>query len=80
MDVAWVEGDEVTDQVKRMIGEGEKFQSLMTGKDLSEWGLEPLCAQVYLGGLGIAKALEKGAQIVICGRVADAAPIIGAAA
>lgn len=80
MDVAWVEGDEVTEQVKRMMGEGEKFESLMHGKDLKEWGLEPLCAQAYLGGLGIAKAFEKGAQIVICGRVADAAPIIGAAA
>lgn len=33
-----------------------------------------------LGGLGIAKALEEGADIVICGRVSDASPIIGAAA
>jgi hypothetical protein len=29
---------------------------------------------------GIAKALEAGADIVICGRVSDASPIIGAAA
>lgn len=29
--------------------------------------------------MGIAKAFEKGADIVICGRVSDASPVIGAA-
>lgn len=33
-----------------------------------------------MGGLGIAAAFKAGADIVICGRVADAAPAIGAAA
>src|SRR6266542_4682045 len=32
MDVAWVEGDEVTEQVMRMKGQGEKFESLMDGR------------------------------------------------
>ncbi|KAH8911392.1 DUF1446-domain-containing protein [Coniochaeta sp. PMI_546] len=78
--VAWVEGDDVTDQVNRLIGAGERFESLMHGKTLEEWGLEPVCAQAYLGGLGIAEALRRGADVVICGRVADAAPVIGVAA
>lgn len=37
------------------------------------------CSRCYLGGLGIAEAFKSGADIVICGRVADASPTIGAA-
>ncbi|KAL7780409.1 hypothetical protein CFE70_010432 [Pyrenophora teres f. teres 0-1] len=78
--VAWIEGDDVTGQVNSLIKKGEKFESLMHGKSLEEWGMEPVCAQAYLGGLCIAEALREGADIVIAGRVADAAPVIGAAA
>lgn len=78
--IAWIEGDDVTNQVNRLIKEGEQFESLMHGKKLEEWGMEPICAQAYLGGLGIAEALRQGADIIICGRVADAAPVIGVAA
>lgn len=80
MKVAWVEGDDVTDAVAKLTANGEQFESLMHGKKLEEWGFEPVCAQAYLGGLGIAEAFRQGADIVICGRVADAAPAIGAAA
>lgn len=66
--VAWVEGDDVTQPFKGMIREGHVFKSLTDGKPLDEWGYEPICAQAYLGSLGIAEALRKGADIVICGR------------
>ena len=39
-----------------------------------------LFAQCYLGAMGIAKAFSEGADIVLCGRVADASPCVGAAA
>jgi hypothetical protein len=79
--VAWVAGDEVTDTVKRLHndGKGEDFVGLMTGKPLREWGNDIVCAQCYLGGAGVAEALRQGADIVICGRVADAATTVGAA-
>lgn len=80
LNVAWIEGDDVTGQVRGLIKKGERFESLMHGKGLEEWGLEPVCAQAYLGGLCIAEALRGGADVVIAGRVADAAPVIGAAA
>ncbi|KXJ85752.1 hypothetical protein Micbo1qcDRAFT_102987, partial [Microdochium bolleyi] len=78
--IAWVEGDDATGAVKALLEQGEEFRSLMHGRSVDEWGLDPVCAQCYLGGLGIARALAEGADIVICGRVSDASPIIGAAA
>jgi acyclic terpene utilization AtuA family protein len=37
-------------------------------------------ASAYLGGWGIAAALDRGADVVVCGRVADAALVMGPAA
>lgn len=68
MKVAWVEGDDVTSQFKEMTKAGHVFKSVTDGKTLEEWGHEPICAQAYLGSLGITEALRKGADIVICGR------------
>ncbi|KAH8176643.1 acyclic terpene utilization family protein atuA domain-containing protein [Sarocladium implicatum] len=78
--VAWVEGDDVTGPFKRMVAEGHVFESSTNSITLSEWGHEPICAQAYLGSFGITEALRQGADIVICGRVSDAAPTIGLAA
>jgi hypothetical protein len=78
--VAWVEGDDVTEAFLSLAAQGEKFLSLIDGKNLADWGFEPISAQCYLGSLGIAEALRQGADIVICGRVSDAAPTVGVAA
>jgi hypothetical protein len=74
--VAWIEGDDVTEQFKAMVANGVEFKNVSTGGSFAEWGFKPLAAQAYLGSLGIAKALEKGADIVIAGRVSDAAPTV----
>lgn len=78
--IAWVEGDDVTEAFKSARSKGEKFKSLTDGRSLDEWGFEPIAAQCYLGSFGIAEALRNGADIVLCGRVADAAPAMGVAA
>ncbi|KAH9885725.1 hypothetical protein F4778DRAFT_760318 [Xylariomycetidae sp. FL2044] len=80
LQVAWVEGDLVMDQIQTLRKDGMKFKHISTGEMLDEWDYEPIFAQCYLGGMGIAEAFRAGADIVICGRVADAAPIVGAAA
>lgn len=53
--------------------------NLPQNKAIQEWGYEPICAQCYLGGTGIAACFEGGADIVLCGRVADASVTVGAA-
>src|SRR5207245_1115013 len=48
-----------------------------TGEGLAEAGVTPLTAHAYLGGLPIAKALAAGADVVVTGRVTDAALVVG---
>ncbi|EXJ92318.1 hypothetical protein A1O3_00868 [Capronia epimyces CBS 606.96] len=78
--VAWISGDEVLPAINAALQAGTSpFKNIYTGEVLAGWQFKPIYAQAYLGGLGIAEALSQGAQIVICGRVADASPVIGAA-
>lgn len=58
---------------------GDPFFNLPANKPIQEWGFEPVCAQCYLGGTGIAECFKAGADIVLCGRVADASVTVGAA-
>lgn len=78
---AWMEGEAVNEEVKAYLP-SQDFSNLCTDQKLRDWELKDdiIAAQAYLGGLGIAKAFEEGADIVICGRVSDASPVIGAAA
>ena len=82
--VAWITGDEVLEQVTAALdsGSASSFIHLSTHQSLDKWTElhKPVYAQAYLGCFGIVKALELGADIVICGRVADASPVIGLAA
>jgi hypothetical protein len=78
--LAWISGDEVLPAVRSSLKSGDSnFKNIYTGETLSSWNFDPIYAQAYLGGLGIAEAFSQGAQIVICGRVSDASPVIGAA-
>lgn len=47
---------------------------------LADWPFEPTCGSAYIGCWGIVEALQRGAQIVLCGRCTDASPVMGAAA
>ncbi|KAJ6544089.1 hypothetical protein B0H19DRAFT_1034439 [Mycena capillaripes] len=79
--VAYISGDEVLPMIlERSKSDPQAFPNVYTGESLSSWPFKLIYAQAYLGGLGIATALQKGADIVICGRVSDASLVIGAAA
>ncbi|KAG7130839.1 hypothetical protein HYQ45_010431 [Verticillium longisporum] len=77
--VGVVNGDDVTDAVLDLFQKGETFPNLPANKPIQEWGFDPVCAQCYLGGTGIAECFRNGADIVLCGWVADASVTVGAA-
>jgi Acyclic terpene utilisation family protein AtuA len=78
--VAHVEGDDLTERVPELLAAGHDLAHLDTGAPFSSWGRQPLTANAYLGGFGIAAALEAGADVVVTGRVADASLVSGVAA
>lgn len=83
--VAYVSGDNITTLVRSSLKDKgklpESFED-MSGKNHEEAKFtadEVLACTAYIGARAIVKGLENGADIIICGRVADASPIIGAA-
>src|SRR5215470_2601489 len=75
--VAHVEGDDLLDRVPDLIQAGHPLANADTGQSLAEAGITPLTAHAYLGGLPIAQALSAGADVVVTGRVTDAALAVG---
>ena len=78
--VSHVDGDDVFGRLDALQQAGHPLAHLTNGEPLTSWPHQPLTANAYLGGFGIARALDNGADIVITGRVTDAALVVGAAA
>jgi acyclic terpene utilization AtuA family protein len=78
--VAHLEGDDILPKLDALQAQGERLTHLDQGRALRELGAPVLSANAYLGGWGIVAALERGADLVICPRVTDAALTLGPAA
>ena len=78
--LAVVEGDDILDRIPELQQAGVPFTHLDSGVALADAGVKPATANAYLGGWGIATALAGGADVVVCGRVTDAALTVGPAA
>jgi Acyclic terpene utilisation family protein AtuA len=76
--IAYLEGDDLMPRMAELRAAGAEFANLDTGEPLGERPV--VTANAYLGGWGIAGALAGGADIVITGRVTDAALVVGPAA
>jgi hypothetical protein len=68
LNVAHVEGDDLLPRRDALASAGVELPD------------STVTANAYLGGWGIATALDAGAQVVVTGRVTDAALVIGSAA
>src|ERR671918_1796979 len=76
--IAYVEGDDLMPYLDDLRAKGHRFDNLDTGEALGDRQI--LTANAYVGGWGIVEALDRGADIVITGRVTDAAVVVGPAA
>ncbi|HUP58771.1 MAG TPA: acyclic terpene utilization AtuA family protein [Bdellovibrionota bacterium] len=70
-----VRGDDLMPRMSEL--SGVKFSHFETGAAAPDGGPRLLSANAYLGAFPIAEALERGAEIVITGRVNDAALALG---
>jgi hypothetical protein len=77
--IAAITGDDLLPSLPDWQKAGEPFAHLETGLPLKQGNAWPVSANAYLGGWGIAEALRRGADIVVTGRVADAALVLGTA-
>ncbi len=75
--VAVVTGDDIMGRIDELLAAGVDFANLDTGEPLSAVRERLTQANVYTGCQGIVEALERGADIVICGRVTDIALYLG---
>ena len=78
--IAYIEGDNLMPRLAELQKGGVALKHLDKNLTLAESGMPPVSANAYLGCWGIVEALNKGADIVITGRVADASVVMGPAA
>ncbi len=69
--VAVVDGDDILPNLDEIISQGHELKNMETGAPITEVKDDLLSANVYFGCRPIVEALQKGADIVITGRVTD---------
>ncbi len=77
--IAYVDGDDLLPRLEELVADGVDLAHFDNGSpvgDVSRF----ITANAYLGCWGIVEALNQGADIVITGRVTDAAVVCGPAA
>jgi hypothetical protein len=79
--IATIHGDDLRTRLPELLRAGHLLTNLESGQPMTEAVLATvLTSNAYLGAWGIAKALDEGADIVLCPRVTDASLVVGAAA
>jgi hypothetical protein len=71
INVAVVDGDNILDDLDELISNGHQLNNMETGAPIKSVKDELLSANVYFGSRPIVEALNKGADIIVTGRVTD---------
>lgn len=78
--VAYIDGDDLIPRLDELNKDGELLKNIEKDIPLADYEKKPVTANAYFGAWGIKEALDKGADVVVCPRVTDAAVVIGPAA
>jgi hypothetical protein len=78
--IAVVTGDNIAAEVPQLSESGEALVNLDTAEPFTAHDWQVLTANAYLGSAGVRAALAAGADVVITGRITDAALVVGPAA
>ena len=75
--IALVEGDDILPRLDDLLARGHELRDMDTGRPLSDIRDRVLSANAYLGMAPVVEALDRGAQVVITGRVTDTGLTLG---
>jgi len=75
--IALVTGDDLLERLDPLMTEGESFANMDTGRPLSDVRDRVRSANAYLGMMPVVEALDRGANVVITGRVTDTGLTLG---
>ena len=70
-------GDDLLGRLDGLMARGHTFENLDTGRSLRDVRDRVLSANAYLGAAPVVEALQRGAQVVITGRVTDTGLTLG---
>jgi hypothetical protein len=72
-----ITGDDILGRLDEFAEKGVEITNMETGEPLSEIRDKVQAANVYLGAGGLVEALDKGAQVVVGGRLTDTGLTLG---
>jgi hypothetical protein len=75
--IATITGDNLFDKIQQMLDAGLQLENMDTGLPYATSKYQATHANVYIGAKSIKEALEKGAHLILAGRVADPCLTLG---
>lgn len=75
--VALVSGDDILPRLDELLAAGHQMRDMDTGRPLSDIRDQVVSANAYIGMAPVVEALDRGADIVVTGRVTDTGLTLG---